>query len=71
MTAQWTIEPRCGKHAGKVIYLVTPEEFAKLPKGTPLLSINGREVVKGIHYVDGDTRGGYLAYGVLIPGDVK
>jgi hypothetical protein len=47
-----------------VIQLITPVEFAALPDGTELISIMGDIKVKGIDYIDDDTRGGYLAFGV-------
>lgn len=45
------------------LWLITPEEFKKLPDGFVLISILGTIAVKGKDYVDQDTRGGHLAYG--------
>ena len=50
---------------GRVILLLTLGQFAILPDGTALVSISGRTVIKGKDYIDNETRGGYLAYGVL------
>lgn len=50
---------------GKVIYLVPESKYNKLPKGTELYSINGKRVIKGKDKIDDDTRGGYLAYGIM------
>ena len=49
---------------GRKITLVTPHEFAQLPDGTALIAIDGERVVKGTDYIDNDTRGGYLAFGL-------
>jgi hypothetical protein len=43
--------------------LITPQQLRQLPKGTVLHSIGGRQSVVGVDYIDGDTRGGFLAYG--------
>jgi hypothetical protein len=51
---------------GRTITLVTPKEFSELPHGTVLYSIRGNRAVKGTDYIDNDTRGGYLAYGLLV-----
>lgn len=45
--------------------LITPAQLEKLPKGTVLYSFNGEKVVVGVDRIDGDTRGGFLAYGFL------
>lgn len=50
---------------GIIIELVTPQEFASLPDGTALISISGSVHIKGRDYIDDDTRGGMLAYGVI------
>lgn len=47
-----------------VVWVLTPDELDSLPDGTLLHSIAGREVIKGEGYIDNDTRGGYLAYGL-------
>lgn len=43
--------------------LITPAELDALPFGTELTSILGERVVVGTDRIDGDTRGGFLAYG--------
>jgi len=50
---------------GRTILLLTPEQFAILSDGTTLISISGRTVIKGKDYIDNETRGKYLAYGIL------
>lgn len=50
---------------GRRLVLLTPEEWDALPDGTKVVSILGEEKVKGEHEIDGDTRGGLLAYGVV------
>lgn len=52
---------------GRVIQLVTLDEFTTLAHGTKLISILGEEVVVGEDPIDSDTRMGYLAYGFLVP----
>lgn len=47
------------------LWLLTPAEFGWLPDGTTLVSIRGERVVKGHDYIDQDTRGGWLGYGLL------
>lgn len=44
---------------GKVITLLTPEEFRDIPDGTTLYSIFGERVVKGVDEIDDDTRAAY------------
>jgi hypothetical protein len=54
---------------GKTITLLTVEEFGQLPVGVELLSIMGKRVTVGkddIHL--DDTRGGYIPYGLELPG---
>ena len=51
------------------IWLITPEQLDALPEGTKLISINGREVVKGSKEADQETMGGYLPFG--FPNDSK
>ena len=46
------------------LWLLTLEEFALVPEGSTLDCINGRRVVKGVDYIDDETRYGVLAYGV-------
>lgn len=50
---------------GRLLLLLTQEQLDALPDGTELVSILGENVVKGTDYIDGDTRGGWLAYGML------
>ena len=57
--SKWTLDD------GRVLTLLTPEELERLPDGTALVDVMGLEVVKGRDKIDGDTRYGYLAYGVL------
>lgn len=45
------------------LWLLTPAEFDALPDGATLYSIHGERKVKGIDYIDNDTRFGFLAYG--------
>ncbi len=47
------------------LWLLTPEEFDCLPNGTKLQCIDQTEVIKGIDYIDQDTRMGVIAYGLL------
>jgi hypothetical protein len=59
-TANWTLDD------GRVIALLTPRELALTLPGTRLVCIDGTELVVGQDTIDGDTRGGYLAYGRLV-----
>ena len=47
----------------KILWLVTPEEFEKLPDGFELTDIFGEKAIKGADKIDGDTRFGHIAYG--------
>lgn len=49
------------------LWLLTPDELAKLPEGTVLESISGKLRTYGADRIDGDTRFGHLAYGVRNP----
>jgi len=49
------------------LWLITKEEFDRLPTGIELECINGKKYVKGIDNIDDDTRYGHLAYGVRDP----
>lgn len=51
---------------GRILELVTPEEFEALPDGTVLYSIIGERVTKGVDDIDDDTRAGYIAFGRLV-----
>lgn len=70
MSSLWQIESFDKEnplpHDGEWIDLLTPEEFARLPDGTLLLSINGKEAIKGRDYIDDDLRGGHMAYGTAV-----
>lgn len=61
----WTIDH--GPHLGQRLELIRPSELATLPGGTTLMSIAGERVVVGVDSIDGDTRGGWLAYGYIVP----
>lgn len=41
------------------LWLLTPEEFETLPDGAKMTSIMKENVVKGVDYIDGDTRFGH------------
>lgn len=58
--SHWTL------HDGRVVALLTPAELTEVPDGTVLVSIMGRRAVVGTDTVDGDTRGGFLAFGPVI-----
>jgi hypothetical protein len=45
------------------LWLVTPEEFARLPDGFELTCIDGDTAIKGKDKIDDDTRFGHIAYG--------
>jgi hypothetical protein len=45
------------------VRLITPKQLRALPKGTVLTSISGSRAIVGVDRIDGDTRGGFLAYG--------
>lgn len=47
------------------LWLLRPDELERLPKGTLLTCINGQVAEVGSPDIDGDTRGGLLAYGLL------
>lgn len=46
------------------LWLLTEDEFNQLPDGTELIAIDNDKVIKGKDYIDLDTRGGHLAFGV-------
>lgn len=52
--------------SGRTISLVHKNDFASIPDGTELISIVGERVIKGVDYIDDDTREGYYAYGTLV-----
>lgn len=45
------------------LWLVTPEEFRKLPDGFVLTCIDDTTATKGKDNIDMDTRFGHIAYG--------
>jgi hypothetical protein len=45
------------------VRLITPKQLRALPKGTVLTSISGSKAIVGVDRIDGDTRGGFLAFG--------
>ena len=47
----------------KTLWLVTPEEFERLPNGFVLTCIYGETAIKGKDEIDDDTRFGHIAYG--------
>jgi len=49
---------------GRLIDLIRPGHFSRLPNDTTLMSISGHEVRKGLDNIDGDTRNGFMSYGV-------
>lgn len=56
---------------GTYIDLVQPAQFRHFPDGTLFTSIDGEVRIKGRDSIDGDTRAGYMAWGVPCPrGDV-
>lgn len=46
------------------ILLIPEQLYHRIPNGTLVFSINGNQCIKGKDYIDMDTRGGYLAYGL-------
>lgn len=51
----------------ETLWLFTVDEFNQLPDGIELTCIDGNTTVKGIDYIDMDTRGGHIAFGVHNP----
>lgn len=49
------------------MWLFTLEEYEQLPDGFELVCIDETEAIKGVDYIDLDTRGKYIAYGVNGP----
>lgn len=47
------------------LWLLTADEMEQVPDGTPVFSIMAERATKGVDKIDGDTRGGYLAYGLM------
>jgi len=46
------------------LWLLTLDEFKELPDGIKLMCIDDTFAVKGVDYIDDDTRFGCLAYGL-------
>lgn len=47
-----------------LISLLTPEQLPHIPRGSVVHSISGERLIVGRDRIDGDTRAGYLAYGL-------
>ena len=47
------------------LWLLRPEHLPLIPDGTVLVSIRAATAIVGVDQIDDDTRGGYLAWGVL------
>lgn len=52
--------------SGEIINLIHIDNYKDIPNGTELYDIFGKKYIKGKDYIDNDTRGGYLAFGILI-----
>lgn len=57
--ATWTFDD------GSQMELIQLDELKNYPDGTTFKCINGSLVTKGKDYIDDDTRGGYIAYGII------
>lgn len=51
---------------GKLLLLLTPDEFAQLPEGTVVYSIGGQRQRAGVDECDLETRFGHSAWGLHI-----
>lgn len=49
------------------LWLLTPEEMARVPDGVEVESILEEKYIKGVDKLDDDTRAGHLAYGIRNP----
>jgi hypothetical protein len=49
---------------GQGLLLIPSRIYDQVPDGTKLTSISGKTYIKGKDYIDDDTRGGFLAFGV-------
>lgn len=47
------------------LWLLTPDEFERVPDGATLTCISGKTAVKGTDHIDQDTRFGCIAWGFL------
>jgi hypothetical protein len=63
--AIWSMADIWPSTPGTHLHLITAWEYARLPAGQVLYSIEGERVTVGSSYIDTDTRVGYLAYGYL------
>lgn len=50
----------------KVLLLCPLSDYPNVPSGTAMYSITGEKKVKGTDYIDDDTRGGCMAFGILV-----
>lgn len=57
-TKKKSLEPYIGN-----LWQITPEQFKKLPDGTKLTAINGKQYIKGQHQFSTDIHFGYLSFG--------
>jgi hypothetical protein len=48
----------------ETLHLLTEAEFNQLPDGFKLKCIDGTYAIKGTDYIDMDTRGGHIAFGI-------
>lgn len=65
-----TTIPTEGKKWGALdLYVLSLEEYHKLPDGAALVCIDGSVAIKGTDSVNLDTRYGCIAYGFLKPKD--
>lgn len=62
--AAYTNDNAWNANAEDPLWLLTPEQLDEIPDGTILHSIMGERAVFGKDVIDGDTRFGYLAYGL-------
>lgn len=58
----WTLAPGSDENP---LWLLTEAELKLVPTQTPLHCIDGTTATVGTDRIDNDTRGGYLAYGML------
>lgn len=54
---------------GNGLYLIPLKDWPNWPNGVELTSILGEKVIKGKDYIDEDTRGGLLAFGIYPKND--
>lgn len=63
MTVSQAFARGMGSWDGK-LYLISLRDWPNWPDGVELTSICGDKKIKGKDYIDEDTRGGLLAYGI-------